>query len=92
MAGHPGGATRPSVGTVHRLEFTIEPFDEGRPGPHVTEPAAVLRAAGYDVDFGPFGSSVSVPTGDVGTVAALVLTTAFGHGATHVNLDVGAPQ
>ena len=58
----------------------------------VTEPAAVLRAAGYDVDFGPFGSSVSVPTGDVGTVAALVLTTAFGHGATHVNLDVGAPQ
>ena len=82
----------PSLTGVHRLEFTIEPFDEGRPGPHVTGPTAALQQAGYDVEFGPFGTSVEVPTGDIGTVAALVLSTAFGAGATHVNLDVGVAR
>ena len=33
----------PSITTVHRIEFTIEPFVEGRPGPHVTEAIAALR-------------------------------------------------
>ncbi|HTH04226.1 MAG TPA: NUDIX domain-containing protein, partial [Ilumatobacteraceae bacterium] len=43
--------------TVQRVEFTVEPFVEGNPGRHVTEPLEALRALGIEVDFGPFASS-----------------------------------
>jgi hypothetical protein len=68
------------------LEFTIEPFVEGHPGPHVTMAIAAARAFGYEVDFGPFGSTCSVPAAAAGDVAKAVLEAAFTHGATHVNL------
>ena len=68
------------------LEFTIEPFIEGRPGPHVTSAIEAARAFGYDIDFGPFGSSCSVPADQAGEVARAVLDAAFAHGATHVSL------
>jgi uncharacterized protein YqgV (UPF0045/DUF77 family) len=76
------------VDGAHRLEFTIEPFEEGRPGPHVTAPVEVLRARGYDVEFGPFGSACDVPAGEVSDAVAAVVGAAFEHGATHVNVDV----
>ncbi len=41
-----------------RIEFTVEPFREGRPGPHVEAALDALRAAGFPPDVGPFGSSV----------------------------------
>lgn len=73
---------------VHRLEFTIEPFEEGRPGPHVTAPIDMLRERGYDVEFGPFGSVCDVPTSAVGAAVALLVDTAIAAGASHVNIDV----
>lgn len=73
---------------VHRLEFTIEPFAEGHPGPHVTGPTEALRALGYEVEFGPFGSTAIVPDDELGAAVALVAATAFEQGATHLNLDV----
>jgi uncharacterized protein YqgV (UPF0045/DUF77 family) len=76
------------VDGVHRLEFTIEPFEEGRPGAHVTAPVEALRGRGYDVEFGPFGSACEVPAADVSGAVAAVVESAFAHGATHVNLDV----
>ncbi|HEY7627221.1 MAG TPA: hypothetical protein VH761_09135 [Ilumatobacteraceae bacterium] len=68
------------------LEFTIEPFVEGRPGPHVIAAIEAARAFGFEVDFGPFGSTCSVPTARAGEVAGAVLDAAFANGATHVNL------
>lgn len=68
------------------LEFTIEPFVEGRPGPHVIAAIEAARSFGYDVDFGPFGSTCSVPTAQAGEVVRAVLDAAFANGATHVNL------
>ncbi|HSB87125.1 MAG TPA: hypothetical protein VLD86_12480 [Ilumatobacteraceae bacterium] len=68
------------------LEFTIEPFVEGRPGAHVTSAIEAARALGYEVEFGPFGSTCSVPTARAGEVARAVLDAAFANGATHVNL------
>ncbi len=68
------------------LEFTIEPFVEGHPGPHVTSAIEAAKALGYEIDFGPFGSSCSVPAGHAGEVARAVLDAAFAHGATHVSL------
>ena len=68
------------------LEFTIEPFVEGRPGPHVLSAIEAAQAFGYEIEFGPFGSSCSVPAAQAGEVARAVLAAAFANGATHVNL------
>jgi len=71
---------------VLTLEFTIEPFVEGQPGPHVLEAVAAAEALGVRVEFGPFGSSCDVPAERAGDVASAVIAAAFAHGATHVSL------
>ncbi|MBI5089393.1 MAG: hypothetical protein HZB15_11205 [Actinobacteria bacterium] len=68
------------------LEFTIEPFIEGHPGPHVLEAVAAAEALGVTVEFGPFGSTCTVPDDRAGEVARAVIDAAFAHGATHVLL------
>ena len=67
------------------FEFTIEPFVEGQPGPHVTAAIAAAEALGVAVDIGPFGSSCEVPAVQVGAVAQAVVHAAFANGATHVS-------
>ncbi|MGE0141509.1 MAG: hypothetical protein AB7R77_27235 [Ilumatobacteraceae bacterium] len=68
------------------LEFTIEPFVEGQPGPHVLAAVAAAEALGVDVDFGPFGSSCTVADDRAGELARAVIDAAFANGATHVLL------
>jgi uncharacterized protein YqgV (UPF0045/DUF77 family) len=75
---------------VLHLEFTIEPFVEGRPGPHVTEAIAAVEALGLDVEIGPFGSACDLASERLAEVLAAIGQQAFAHGATHVNLDVSA--
>jgi len=75
---------------VQRVEFTIEPFNEGRPGRHVTAPADSLRDMQIDVEVGPFGSSCIVADDQVSDVVATIVRVALEHGASHVNLDVEA--
>ena len=74
--------------TVQRVEFTVEPFVEGNPGRHVTEPLEALRALGIEVDFGPFASSCVTSTDRAGEVVSAIVSAAFSNGATHVNIDV----
>jgi hypothetical protein len=68
------------------LEFTIEPFVEGEPGPHVISAIEAAKSLGFEIDFGPFGSSCRVPAGRAGEVAKVVVDAAFANGATHVSL------
>ena len=68
------------------VEFTIEPFVEGHPGPHVLSAVAAAEELGATVEFGPFGSSMLVPAARVGAVTGAVVAAAFAHGATHVTL------
>jgi hypothetical protein len=68
------------------IEFTIEPFVEGEPGPHVLSAIEAAQALGYEIDFGPFGSSCNVPASEAGEVARAVLDAAFANGATHVSM------
>jgi hypothetical protein len=68
------------------LEFTIEPFHEGNPGPHVRAAVEAVEALGVTVEFGPFGSSCRVPQAQVEHVSGLIVAQAFAHGATHVSL------
>ena len=76
--------------TVQRVEFTVEPFVEGQPGRHVTEPLEAMRALGIEVDFGPFGSGCVVATEQAADVVSTIVKTALTNGATHVNIDVSS--
>jgi uncharacterized protein YqgV (UPF0045/DUF77 family) len=75
-----------------QLEFTVEPFVEGAPGPHVQAAVGAAEAAGLAVEFGPFGTAVS---GDdervLGAVQAIVRA-AIGAGATRVSLQLARPD
>jgi uncharacterized protein YqgV (UPF0045/DUF77 family) len=71
---------------VLTLEFTIEPFVEGHPGPHVMSAVAAVEALGLSVDFGPFGSACQVDEDQVADVAGAIMGAAFANGATHVTL------
>ena len=75
---------------MQHLEFTIEPFVEGRPGRHVGLAIEAVSDLGVEVDFGPFGSSCTVDAALMPDVVAAVIRAAFANGATHVNLDVSA--
>ncbi|MGA0064832.1 MAG: hypothetical protein ACO3IV_05260 [Ilumatobacteraceae bacterium] len=70
------------------VEFTVEPFVDGRPGPHVTEAVAAVEKHGITVDFGPFGSVFAVASGSLGRVVGDLMDAAYAHGATVVNLTV----
>lgn len=72
---------------VLTLEFTIEPFVAGHPGPHVLEAVAAAEALGASVEFGPFGSTCVVPAARAGEISRAVIDTAFAHGATFVALS-----
>ena len=73
---------------MFRLEFTIEPFVEGRPGPHVIAAIDALTGRGLEVEMGPFGSACLVEEGDVGDVVGTLTTAAVDNGATHVSLHM----
>jgi len=73
---------------VHELEFTVEPFVEGHPGPHVTAAVDAARAAGGDVEFGPFGSTCRADSATMPDVLAAIARAAFANGATHVSLNI----
>lgn len=75
---------------MQELEFTIEPFVEGEPGPHVLAAVAAVEAAGSTVEFGPFGSSCRAEAEAMPGIVAAILSEAFGHGATHVSMHVAA--
>lgn len=74
------------------LEFTVEPFEAGAPGPHVraAEEAAALAAGGGDLTIGPFGTMLSGPAEAVLDAVASVVRAAVEAGATRVTLQVTA--
>ena len=71
-----------------RVEFTVEPFTEGSPGPHVAAAVKAAAAHGLDVDFGPFGTSVDGDDASVLNAVDAVVRAAIDAGATRVSLQV----
>lgn len=71
-----------------RIEFTVEPFDDGRPGPHVAAAIQAAEDAGAAVEVGPFGSACVVPSTDAGRVLEGLSTAALANGASHVSIHV----
>lgn len=75
-----------------RLEFFVEPFAEGRPGPHVRAAIAAVESHGLSVDVGAFGT---ITTGAPGVVAAAVgdlVRAALENGADRVSLQAVTPE
>ena len=73
--------------TLH-AEFTVEPFVEGAPGPHVQAAVDAAVAAGLAVDFGPFGTAVSGDDGVVLDAIDSVVRAAMAAGATRISVQL----
>jgi len=73
------------------VEFTIEPFVEGEPGPHVRAAVDAAERSGLTVDFGPFGTAVSGEDGAVLDSVDGILRAAVAAGATRVSLQLARP-
>jgi uncharacterized protein YqgV (UPF0045/DUF77 family) len=71
-----------------RVEFTVEPFVAGAPGPHVLAAVDAAEASGLSVEFGPFGSSGEGDEATVITAAEAALRAGFDAGATRVSIQV----
>lgn len=65
-------------------EFTVYPFEPGRPGPHVAAAIEEARRSGLPLEVGPLGTTVRGEVGTLVAVLARVLEAAFAHGATKV--------
>jgi uncharacterized protein YqgV (UPF0045/DUF77 family) len=74
------------------VEFTIEPFDEGRPGPHVTKAIEAAEATGVDVVVGPFGTAIEGTPGQIVAAVGAALEAALAEGATMVSVTVTNPD
>ncbi|HEY7071043.1 MAG TPA: thiamine-binding protein [Acidimicrobiales bacterium] len=70
------------------VEFTIEPFVDGAPGPHVRAAVEAAERSGLAVDFGPFGTTVAGDDEAVLSAVDSILRAAVAAGATRVSLQV----
>ncbi len=77
-----------TIREVQELVFTVEPFVEGRPGPHVRAAVAAVEAAGVQVEFGPFGTTCAASAEAMPELVAAITRAAFANGATHVSIHV----
>jgi uncharacterized protein YqgV (UPF0045/DUF77 family) len=73
---------------VQRLEFTVEPFVEGSPGPHVRAAVAAIEALGVVVEFGPFGSTCVADDATMPHVVEVLSRASFDNGATHLSINL----
>jgi uncharacterized protein YqgV (UPF0045/DUF77 family) len=71
-----------------QLEFTVEPFVEGAPGPHVQAAVGAAEAAGLAVEFGPFGTAASGDDPAVLAAVEAIVRAAVDAGATRVSLQI----
>jgi uncharacterized protein YqgV (UPF0045/DUF77 family) len=71
-----------------QLEFTVEPFVDGRPGPHVRAAIAAVEARGLDVDMGPFSTTAEAEDAVAIDAVAGLLASALEAGASRVSLQV----
>ena len=73
-------------------EFTIEPFDEGQPGLHVTEAIAAAEATGASVSMEPFGTRVEGSASQIAAAVAGAVEAGLANGASHVTVSVVNPD
>lgn len=71
-----------------RVEFTVEPFRAGRPGPHVKSALAAVARQGLDVSVGPFGNAVELDRNAAPHLLDVLAGAALDHGATGLTIQL----
>lgn len=71
-----------------RLEFLVEPFEEGNPGPHVLASQEILQRQGLEMTMGPFGNTVDGDYETLTSVLPTVLRSAFEKGASRISITL----
>lgn len=70
------------------LEFTVEPFESGAPGPHVLAAEEAARSGAGELTVGPFGTKLAGDDAEVLAAIAPVVGAAVAAGATRVTLQL----
>lgn len=73
-----------------RAEFLVEPFVEGAPGHHVKMALEACRSHGLEPEMGPFATVIVGPTDTVTAAVESMSRAALDHGATAVQVRLGA--
>jgi uncharacterized protein YqgV (UPF0045/DUF77 family) len=71
-----------------RAEFTVEPFVDANPGPHVMAAIDEVRSRGFEAEIGPFGTAITGEAAAVTEAIAAMLEAARAAGATRVALQI----
>ncbi len=79
------------MGIVH-IEFFVEPFSEGSPGPHVAAAIAAFERLGVTTEVGPFGTTASGDVEQLAEGAATMIRDALEAGATRIALRLERPE
>ncbi len=74
--------------SICSAEFLVEPFEVGRPGPHVTAAVEAVRKLGFDPIVGPFGTTIEGDSDKVIEAVKQLLDAATAAGASRVSLQI----
>lgn len=75
-----------------RLEFTVEPFLEGSPGPHVRAAVDEARRLGLEPEMGPFGTTVDGEAAQLLPALGAIVGAALDAGGSRVALAMSRRQ
>jgi len=70
------------------VEFTIEPFVEGSPGPHVSAGIDAVRVVGAEVEVGPFGTTATGEAQVIVDAVSRLIRAATDAGAERISLQL----
>ncbi len=71
-----------------KVEFTVEPFVEGGPGPHVRAALDQVRARGLEVEVGPFANTLAGEHHHLLKALEPLITAALANGASALTFGV----
>ncbi|MEZ5230637.1 MAG: thiamine-binding protein [Acidimicrobiales bacterium] len=71
-----------------RIEILVEPFKENAPGPHVLAVLDLVRSRGFNVDMGPFSSTIEGELTELIALTSELLQAGFDAGATSIQTRI----
>lgn len=70
------------------IEFFVEPFEEGAPGPHVEAAVAAFEDLDIPTEVGPFATTASGDPEQVARAVAAMIRESMRAGATRIALRI----
>ena len=85
---------QPAIGTamgIVQIEFFVEPFSEGSPGPHVEAAVTAFEDRGIATEVGPFATTAAGDPEQLAEAVAVMIRDAMRAGATRIALRLERP-